>query len=100
KNPAYKNPKLDAAKRTHDLLRRMTLEEKAAQMMCVWQEKTSKLLDADGNFDFKKAKAAFKKGHGIGQVGRPSDAGSPPAEPWKGRNARQMAELTNAIKKF
>ena len=32
-------------------------------------------LDASGNFDLKKAQAAFKKGHGLGQVGRPSDAG-------------------------
>ena len=29
----------------------MTLEEKAAQMMCVWQEKAEKLVDAAGNFD-------------------------------------------------
>ena len=40
-----------------------------------------------------KAKAAFKHGHGLGQVGRPSDAG-------KGKDARGMAELTNAIQKF
>jgi beta-glucosidase len=71
----------------------MTLEEKAAQMMCVWQQKAQTLLDAQGNFDGEKAKASFKKGHGLGQVGRPSDAGG-------GRDARQMAELTNAIQKF
>lgn len=98
--PAYKNACLPPAKRVKDLLARMTLEEKAAQMMCVWQEKKEKLLDAAGNFDLAKAKAAFKKGHGIGQVGRPSDAGSPPTEPWVGRTARQMAELTNDIQKF
>lgn len=97
---AYRNPSLTAEKRVKDLLARMTLEEKAAQMMCVWQEKKTKLLDADGNFDLAKAKAAFKKGHGLGQVGRPSDAGAPPSEPWLGRTARQMAELTNAIQKF
>jgi beta-glucosidase len=33
--PPYKNAKLPAAKRVKDLLSRMTLEEKAAQMMCV-----------------------------------------------------------------
>jgi beta-glucosidase len=71
----------------------MTLEEKAAQMMCVWQQKAETLLDPTGNFDFQKAKAAFKKGHGLGQVGRPSDAGG-------GRGARAMAELTNAIQRF
>ena len=62
--------------------------------------KNDKLLDAAGNFDFKKAKAAFKNGHGIGQVGRPSDAGSPPSDAGVGKNAREMAELTNAIQKF
>src|SRR5271166_5983494 len=71
----------------------MTLEEKAAQMLCIWMQKAQTLVDADGNFDLKKAKAAFKKGHGLGQVGRPSDAG-------KGKDARSMAELTNAIQKF
>jgi beta-glucosidase len=34
----------------------MTLEEKAAQMMCVWQQKAQTLVDADGNFDEKKPK--------------------------------------------
>jgi beta-glucosidase len=71
----------------------MTLEEKAAQMMCVWQKKTETLVDADGNFDPAKAKAAFKRRRGLGQVGRPSDAG-------KGQDARGMAVLTNAIQKF
>ena len=71
----------------------MTLEEKAAQMVCVWQKKAETLLDAEGNFDLSKAKAGFRKGHGLGQVGRPSDAG-------KGKDARAMAELTNAIQGF
>jgi beta-glucosidase len=91
--PIYKNPALPAARRAKDLLSHMTLEEKAAQMMCVWQKKSETLVNGDGNFDLRKAKAAFKKKHGLGQVGRPSDAG-------KGRNAREMAELTNAIQKF
>lgn len=98
--PLYKNPAAPPGKRVKDLLGRMTVEEKASQMMCVWQEKKTKLLDERGNFDFEKARASFKKGIAIGQVGRPSDAGSPPTEPWKGKNAREMAELTNAIQKF
>jgi len=98
--PAYKNSALSPEKRVKDLLLRMSLEEKAAQMMCVWQEKAKKLVDAEGNFDPAKAKAAFQKGLGLGQVGRPSDAGAPAAAPWMGRTARQMAELTNAIQKF
>jgi len=89
----YKNPALPIEKRVQDLLSRMTLDEKAAQMMCVWQKKAETLLDGDGNFDLQKAKASFKKGHGIGQIGRPSDAG-------KGKDARENAELTNTIQKF
>jgi beta-glucosidase len=91
--PIYKNPAIPAARRVKDLLSRMTLEEKAAQMMCVWQKKSETLVDANGDFDLRKARAAFKSGHGLGQVGRPSDAG-------KGKHAREMAELTNAIQKF
>jgi beta-glucosidase len=93
RNADYKNPNLSAERRVKDLLSRMSLEEKAAQMLCVWQKKADLLLDAKGNFDPQKARAAFKDGHGLGQVGRPSDAG-------KGKDAREMAELTNAIQKF
>ncbi|MFZ0732442.1 MAG: glycoside hydrolase family 3 N-terminal domain-containing protein [Candidatus Sulfotelmatobacter sp.] len=89
----YRNAALSPEKRVKDLLSRMTLEEKAAQMLCIWQKKPQTLVDADGKFDLAKAKLAFKDGHGLGQVGRPSDAG-------KGLNARRMAETTNAIQKF
>lgn len=98
--PPYKNAALPVADRVADLLRRMTLEEKAAQMMCVWQQKTDKLVDEHGVFDPARARKAFQDGCGIGQVGRPSDAGGPFSEPERGRNARQMAELTNAIQNF
>jgi beta-xylosidase len=93
KGPSYLNPSLPVKTRVRDLLSRMTLAEKVAQMMCVWREKDQTLLDDDGKFDLKKAKAAFKRGHGLGQVGRPSDAG-------KGLDARGQAELTNAIQNF
>ena len=79
--------------RAADLLSRMTLEEKAAQMVGVWQKKADQLVDAAGNFDRAKAEAAFGEGHGLGQVGRPSDAGG-------GRDARAMAVLTNDIQRF
>jgi beta-glucosidase len=98
--PVYKDREKPAQVRVKDLLSRMTLEEKAAQMMCVWQEKAQKLVDAEGNFDYFKAHAAFKEGNGVGQVGRPSDAGGPPSTPELGLNARRMAEFTNAVQKF
>jgi beta-glucosidase len=90
---AYRNSRLPVEERVADLLSRMTLEEKAAQMLCIWQRKAALLLDEQGNFDLEKARANFGHGNGLGQVGRPSDAGG-------GKNARQMAELTNAIQRF
>ena len=71
----------------------MTLEEKAAQMVCVWNEKAAKLVDAAGAFEPAKAARAFAAGHGLGQVGRPSDAGG-------GLGPRATAELSNAIQRF
>ena len=91
--PSYLNPKLSVEKRVRDLLSRMTLAEKAAQMRCIWLGKADTLVDGDGRFDLKKASKAFKNGQGLGQVGRPSDAG-------KGLDARGQAELTNAIQRF
>jgi beta-glucosidase len=91
--PTYKDASLPSARRVKDLLSRMTLEEKAAQMLCVWQSKAETMLDTEGNFDLPKAKKSFRDGRGLGQVGRPSDAGG-------GKGARAMAELTNAIQKF
>ena len=91
--------------RVADLLGRMTIEEKAAQMVGVWQLKTQTLVGDDGQFDAEKARGAFRHGHGLGQVGRPSDAGGSGSggggiEVQKGRNAREQAELTNAIQRF
>ncbi|HEX2665625.1 MAG TPA: glycoside hydrolase family 3 N-terminal domain-containing protein [Candidatus Acidoferrum sp.] len=90
--PAYRNAKLPSARRVKDLLSRMSLEEKAAQMVCIWREKANTLVDEDGKFDYSKAKAAFVRGHGLGQVG--------PAMRVAAKNAREMAQLTNAIQKF
>ena len=100
KIPPYKNPARPAGRRVADLLARMSLEEKAAQMVCIWQEKSTKLQDAHGNFDFKKARKNFSHGHGIGQIARPSDAGSKPTDAGVGSSPRQTAELTNAVQKF
>ena len=93
--PAYRNRTAPLDERVRDLLARMTLEEKAAQMVCVWNGKATMLVDGAGSFDSAKASAAFADGHGLGQVGRPSDAGGPP-----GLSPRRNAELTNAIQKF
>jgi beta-glucosidase len=89
----YRNSQLPIEQRVADLLSQMTLEEKAAQMLCVWQRKAALLLDQQGNFSLEKARSNFGHRNGLGQVGRPSDAGG-------GKNPRQTAELTNAIQRF
>jgi beta-glucosidase len=90
---AYKNPDLPIEKRLEDLMSKMTLEEKAAQMVGIWNEKADTLLDADGKFDIKKARKSFGHGHGLGQIGRPNEVVN-------GKPAREIAELTNQIQKF
>ena len=69
-NVPYKDAALPLDRRVNDLLGRMTLEEKIAQMLCVWQKKTE-IQDASGEFSAAKAKQAYP--HGIGMIGRPSD---------------------------
>jgi beta-glucosidase len=93
KTSPYKDATLSIDQRVADLLGRMTLAEKAAQMTCIWQKKAELLLDEHGVFDAAKALTHFGHGNGLGQVGRPSDAAG-------GRNARETAELTNAIQRF
>src|SRR5580698_524322 len=59
-------------------LGRMTLAEKIAQITCIWDHKKD-VLDAAGNFDAAKARAAFPAG--IGQVARPSDPNGSGGDP-------------------
>src|SRR5689334_15390554 len=96
----YLDARLSPEERVRDLLSRMTLEEKAAQMVGIWQKKAEMLVDASGKFDVEKARRAFNEGHGLGQVGRASDAGGSGHEPERGRDARAQAELTNAIQRL
>lgn len=89
----YKDSTLGIEERLDNLLSLMTLEEKAAQMVGMWNEKADTLLDENGDLDLVKATKSFKDGHGIGQMGRPNEVKS-------GKNAREMAVLTNKIQKF
>lgn len=90
---AYRNQSLGVSERVADLIGRMTLEEKAAQMVCIWNLKKDTLLDANGNFDAVKAQNHYSHGNGIGQVGRPADFGN-------ATGPRASAELTNAIQRY
>ncbi|MEX2605356.1 MAG: glycoside hydrolase family 3 N-terminal domain-containing protein [Gracilimonas sp.] len=97
----YKDSSISPEERVQDLLSRMTLEEKIAQMMGIWNDKYELLIDENGNFDPLKAQKSFADGNGIGQIGRPSDTGKgPQQDAGFGKTARETVELTNQIQKF
>ena len=92
----YLDPKLPTDKRVADLLARMTLEEKIAQLTAYWFPKSGVMVDdqlrpALGN---DKLKALLK--NGLGEISRPSEN----EDRKKNLGARQEAELTNALQKF
>lgn len=92
--PAYRNPKLPVDDRVADLLSRMTLEEKLAQLEGLWQnpqfpqKPNAIFVDEKGQFSAERAAVTLK--NGIGEISRPSE----------GRDPRQMAEFTNTIQKW
>lgn len=83
----YQNAALPTARRVDDLLARLTLEEKVAQMLSIWNAKRQ-ITDAKGRFDPTRAPEWFRVG--IGRIERPSD----------GHGARAQAEFTNAIQRW
>ena len=85
--PAYRDASLPIERRITDLLSRMTLEEKVAQMMCLWDQKKL-ITNQDGRFDPAKAPRWFRVG--IGRIERPQD----------GHDARGEAEFVNAIQRW
>ena len=93
----YKDASKRPEDRVADLLSRMTVDEKAAQMMGVWNDKKETLIAEEGNFDFEKASKAYDHGNGIGHVGRPRDAGKDEeASHEAGVNAAKPVEITHA----
>jgi len=92
--PAYRDPKLSVDQRVADLLSRMTLEEKVAQMEGAWENKDfhkdpqTMFVDEKGNFLPERAAVLMKDG--LGQISRPSE----------GRGPREMAEFTNTVQKW
>ena len=104
--PLYKDASQPVERRVEDLLGRMTLEEKVAQMLTVWEHK-DKIQTPDGTFSPEKASQAFP--HGLGQIARPSDrrgvtaayAGAAGAAAGSvNRSARETADYINAAQRW
>ncbi|MFC3101629.1 glycoside hydrolase family 3 N-terminal domain-containing protein [Altererythrobacter lauratis] len=70
----YRNPALPTAQRVADLLARMTLEEKVAQIITLWDNKVE-IQNADHSFN--PALASQRIPHGLGMLARPSDLAGP-----------------------
>jgi beta-glucosidase len=83
---SYRDATADVAARVEDLLGRMTLEEKLAQLGSVWSHE---LLDHDA---YDHAKVAECLGEGIGQITRVAGATN--------LGQREVAKLANRLQKF
>lgn len=94
--PLYRDATRRVDERVADLLGRMTIEEKVAQLQAIWNQK-SRIQNPDGTFNPTNAKAVL--GLGIGQVSRPSEIGGTPNGP-RLRTPREQAEFTNAIQRW
>ncbi|HEX6785300.1 MAG TPA: glycoside hydrolase family 3 N-terminal domain-containing protein [Sphingomicrobium sp.] len=99
--PIYKDARQPVDARVNDLLQRMTLDEKVAQLETVWEHK-DKIQTPDGTFSSANASQNFP--NGIGQIARPSDrrgvtqsnGGAGAAANSHGRDARETADYINA----
>lgn len=95
--PAYRDPKRPIEERVKDLLGRMTLEEKIAQLEGAWenrgfpQNQSRIFIDEKGAFLPDRAAASLK--NGLGEMSRAS-------EPSEDRAPRAMAEFTNTLQKW
>ena len=94
--PPYKDASRPLAERVADLVGRMTLEEKVAQLETRWTT-LKPLQDAEGNF--VPAGAPGLLGQGLGQLARPSEIGGTEAGPHV-RGPRRHAEFVNAVQKW
>jgi beta-glucosidase len=93
KAPDYKNPRLPVDIRVADLLSRMTLEEKIAQLTCLWSNRPQVGPQTDfatdrGDFSPEKASQVMK--YGIGQIARQRERKGP----------REGAIFANAVQKW
>ena len=93
--PLYKDPNAPVRARVQDLLKRMTLPEKLAQISSVWNNK-SELENAAQNFD--PAKAARNFPYGIGNLVRPDDY--TPKNQYTLRTTAETIRFVNAVQRF
>ena len=93
-NAPYRDGSLPVEQRLADLLQRMTLTEKIAQLQGSWQNPAQvhdpKLLFVGPNREFLPDRAAVLLKDGLGEMSRPSE----------NRGPKEMAEFTNTLQKW
>src|SRR5215212_12128077 len=72
RTPDYRNARLSVERRVADLLGRMTLEEKVAQLVCLWEGRPVTAAAGGSNYhgDFSPEKARQVLKDGMGQIAR------------------------------
>ena len=90
----YRNPALPIVARVDDLIARMTIDEKVAQLIGVADDK-ARIEDAAGRFDPRAATGAFP--HGIGHLCSPSLSHLGTAGVTPTRTAGETATYMNAV---
>jgi beta-glucosidase len=92
--PQYKNEKLSIEVRVADLLKRMTLEEKVAQLQCHWETMMwGATVNEKNEPDYTKwAKLAP---NGLGQLARPNEMSG-----FGSRSPFETATYANAVQKY
>jgi len=91
---AYRDASESTQNRIADLLSRMTVEEKVAQVTAVWSDKKRMY---DDNFGFNADSASVVMPFGIGHLTRPSEMAGPPET---GRSGEEQIVFVNAIQKW
>ncbi len=93
--PVYKDSHQTISNRVNDLLGRMTLDDKLAQIECIWIDK-AKVVNKDGTFNPDK----FKKNYpfGIGEIARPSE--SPFGQNLPDLTPEQDVQFINAVQRY
>jgi beta-glucosidase len=90
----YRDSSLPVDQRVADLLSRMTLEEKVAQLVGTWQShdnlKEESQFFIGSNREFLPDRAAVLLKDGLGEIAFPGDH----------RGPREMAEFTNTVQKW
>src|SRR5262245_24765245 len=94
--PAYRDATAPIDARVSDLLSRMTIEEKVAQLQGIWNRKRE-IQDGQGRFDPTRAQAVI--GNGIGEVSRPSEIAGP-SDGRPTRSPRDQVLFANAVQKW